>query len=135
MGLTWAAGWVVLWGIPILIAAGFGAFEGMTAGTFLGGALFVASCGFIAGSAFGTILSVFERRKRLEELSLKRSALMGGIVGGLGGLVIFGITLWIQLVIVTTLGVGFALGTVALAKRADRKLLEGEDDLLALEGE
>ena len=97
-GLTWAVGWAVLWGVPVLIAAGFGALEGLTAGMFLIGALFVAGCGFIAGSAFGMILSVFERKKRLEELSLKRIALMGGLVGGLGGsalVAIFGITLWI----------------------------------------
>ena len=139
-GLTWAVGWAVLWGATILIAAGFGAFEGLTAGMFLIGALFVAGCGFFAGSAFGMILSVFERRKRLEDLSLKRIALLGGLVGGVGGstlVAIFGVTLWIPIVILTVAGVGFASGTVALAKRAgDTKLIEGEDDPLpALEGE
>ena len=38
-GLTWAIGWAVLWGATILIAAGFGAFEGLTAVMFLIGAL------------------------------------------------------------------------------------------------
>ena len=136
-GITWALGWAVLWGGTVLIAAGFGAFEGLTAGMFLLGALFVAGCGFIAGSAFGMILSVFERRKRLEELSLKRIALMGGLVGGLGGsalVAIFGITLWIPIVILTVAGVGFASGTVALAKRSDTKLIEGEEEsVLSLE--
>ena len=147
-GLTWAVGWAVLWGVPVLIAAGFGAFEGLTAGMFLFGALFVAGCGFIAGSGFGMILSVFERKKKLEELSLKRIALFGGLVGGLGGLAlvaVFGITLWIPIVILTATGVGFASGTLALAKRSDTKLIEGEEesmpsleddvDRLVLEGE
>ena len=139
MGLTWAVGWAVLWGAPVLIAAGFGAFEGLTPRMFLVGALFVAGCGFISGGAFGMILSAFERKKKLGDLSLKRIALMGGLVGVLGGsalVAIFGITLWIPIVILTVTGVGFASGTVALAKRSDTKLIEGEEEsVVSLEGE
>ena len=130
-GLTWAVGWAVLWGATVLIVAGFGALEGLTAGMVLIGALFVAGCGFIAGSAFGMILSAFERKKKLEDLSLKRIALMGGLVGALGGsalVAIFGVTLWIPIVILTVAGVGFASGTVALAKRSDTNLIEGEEE-------
>ena len=137
-GLTWAVGWAALWGTPVLIAAGFGAFEGLTAGMFLFGALFVGGCGFLTGTAFGMILSAFERKKKLEGLSLKRIALMGGLVGALGGsalVAVFGVTLWIPIVILTVTGVGFASGTVALAKRSDTNLLEGDYDLPALEGE
>ena len=130
-GLTWAVGWAVLWGVPVLIAAGFGALEGLTAGMFLIGALFVAGCGFIAGSAFGMILSIFERKKGLADLSVKRIGLMGGIVGALGGLAlvaIFEIPLWIPVTILTVAGAGFSSGTVALAKRSDTTLIEGEKE-------
>jgi hypothetical protein len=138
-GLTWALGWAGLWSATTLIAAGLGAFEGMTAFQFTIGALYVAGCGFIAGSAFGMVLSAFERKKRLEDLSVKRIGLMGGIVGALGALALvatFGIPLWLPVTVLTVAGAGFSSGTVALAKRSDTKLIEGdEEDFLALEGD
>jgi hypothetical protein len=134
-GLTWAVGWAVLWGVPVFILSRFGVFEGFTMRVFLLADLAVAGGGFIAGSAFGVFLSIFERNKRLEDLSLKRIALLGGL-GALALVAIFGITLWLPIVVLTGLGVGFASGSVALAKRADTKLIEGDDESLpALEGE
>jgi len=126
-GLTWAVGWAVLWSVPVFILSRFGVFEGFYLEVFLRAALAVAGGGFIAGSAFGVLLSAFERRKKLEDLSLKRISLLGGI-GGLALAAIFGITLWAPILVLTVLGVGFASGTVALAKRADTKLIEGEEE-------
>ena len=127
-GLTWAVGWAgvtlalnVLTGIPFHFV-GQVALSGLVRG-------------FIAGGAFATILSIAERRHTLQDLSLRRVALWGGI----GGSVLFFMALPVlmrigvpmgtllgPLVINTVLGAGFASGSVALARRADTKLL-GDD--------
>ena len=54
------------------------------------------------------------------------AAITGPTVGGsfLGPFIVF-----------TLMGIGSATGTVLLAKRADRKLIEGDEPLPALEGE
>ena len=100
---------------------------------------FFAGFGFIMGGAFAGILSLTERHRRLQDLSLRRVALWGA----LGGLVFLGGAAlvfrppepmgWLILPILTA---GLGSGSVALAKRADRKLIEGEDDpVLSLEGD
>jgi hypothetical protein len=102
----------------------------------------VGTYGFLAGSTFGVILSVLERHKSLEEITFKRIALWGGL-GGLAVIallsVLYGtpvVTYLTPVILYTLLGVGSATGTVALAKRADTKLIEGDDEPLpALEGE
>jgi hypothetical protein len=101
--------------------------------------------GFVAGGAFATILSIAERRHTLQELSLKRV----GVWGGIGGMIIvlpaipymlsYGLPLsrvFLPLIINGLIGAGFASGSVALARKGDTKLLKGDDDeLLRLEGE
>jgi hypothetical protein len=94
---------------------------------------------FIAGSVFAVILSVVERHHRLEDLSLRRVALWGGlstlVVFGSYGL-FFGHVNWGMTVPLILSAGGFSAGTVAIAKRAERKLLEGEEEsVLSLEGE
>jgi hypothetical protein len=92
--------------------------------------------GFAAGGAFAVVLSIAERRHTLADLSLRRVALWGGIGGGslvlatvlilsLAGIPMTGELFAIGLTVL--LGVGFGTGTVALAKRADTKLIEGDD--------
>jgi hypothetical protein len=126
-GLTWAVGWA---GVSVLLSL-----LGGTPFGFLGlVALSGAVRGFIAGGAFAVILSVAERKHTLEDLSLRRVALWGGIGGGflfiavlpfllpaavpLGGMV--GPTL-----ISVLLGAGFASGSVALARKEERRLIAG----------
>jgi hypothetical protein len=133
-GLTWAIGWAVLWGAVLLIMAGFDLLEGWDLRYTVRAIPGVAGVGFAAGSGFGVVLSVFERDKKLENLSFKRVALWGGI-GGLALAAVFGLQYLPQTVVLTLLGVGSATGSVALAKRADRKLMEGDEPLPALEGE
>ena len=87
------------------------------------------------------VLSVLERHKSLEEITFKRIALWGGI-GGLAVIALLSVLYGVPVIrylapviLYTLLGVGSATGTVALAKRADRSLIEGGEELPALEGE
>jgi hypothetical protein len=123
-GLTWALGWA---GFSAVVGAIFGAFS-IPRLALVGGAM-----GFIAGGAFGLILSITERRRRLEDLSLRRIALWGGLggvlvagsfnlFGGSGGLI------WDFVATMAFLGAASSAGTVAVVRRGDPKLIEGEDD-------
>ena len=137
-GLTWAVGWAgvtvalnLLGGVPLQYL-GLIAVSGLVRG-------------FIAGGAFAVILSIAERRHTLEDLSLRRVALWGGIGGSLLLLssmpimVSMGVPVFSMLGGVVTsalVGAGFASGSVALARRADAKLIEGGDDTaFLLDGE
>ena len=95
--------------------------------------------------AFAVALTIAERRHTLEDLLPWRVALWGGI----GGVLVFlptlpmvfsyGVPLFAilgSLAVDGLMGAGFATGSVVLAKRADTKLIEGEDETMpALEGE
>jgi hypothetical protein len=132
-GLIWAVGWAALWGAVLLIMSGFDLLEGWDFWYTVRAMLGVAGVGFAAGSGFGVILSLLERHKKLEDLSFRRIALWGGI-GGLALAAAFGLQHLPQTIVLTLLGIGSATGSVALAKRADRKLIEGqEESVLSLE--
>jgi hypothetical protein len=132
---TWAAGWGALFGA---LWAGFGAplavvAQGVMAGGFLG------AC---AGASFATILSIAERQRTLQQLSLKRVALWGGLGGvalllALSPLRIIGLlsigaplrvifSLLVPMGISGILGTVFATGSVVIARRDDRKQIEAE---------
>ena len=131
-GLTWAIGW------PI-VNLGFGLLIGLPP-HFLGPiAISSLFSGFLAGATFAVILSVLERRHTLEDLSLKRTALWGGIGGTLLRAAVlpfvqpFGLpvsSLLLPFVVDGLTGAGFASGSVALARRGDGRLIEGEEELL-----
>ena len=135
-GLTWAIGWPVLFSLIMLgeIVIGRAHPSTWVLKEQLVGFVFISAIGFIAGSVFGVLLSILERHKKLEDLSLWRIALWG-TVGGLALRALLGPTFyWWEFF--TVVAVGSATGTVALAKRAERKLLEGEEESpLILEGE
>jgi multisubunit Na+/H+ antiporter MnhB subunit len=124
MGLTWG---LALAGVGTLVGLIFG-------GTFVPGlALTGGFLGFIVGSAFAVILSVAERRQSLGDLSLSRMALWGGIGGALvaGATNLFagsGGLIWEFVASVAVFGALASTGTVALARRADTQLIEGEDE-------
>jgi len=130
-GLTWAVGW-----------AGFFAVVGAILETNVPRAVFIGGfMGLIVGGAFSVILSITERRHRLEDLSLWRVALWGG----LGGILVTGSfnllagsegLIWPLVATMAFFGAASSAGTVAIARRPDTKLLEGEDDSVpSLEGE
>ena len=128
-GLTWAFGWAgvtlalnLVGGIPL---------------QFIGQIVLSGVVrGFIAGAGFAVILSIAERRHTLEDLSIRRVALWGGIGGSLvfvsviPFLIPLGVPLGsilMPLVINALTGAGFASGSVALARKADGALSRGED--------
>jgi hypothetical protein len=90
------------------------------------------------------VLSIAERKHNLEELSLPRVALWGGIGGmiivvpamfllssmgmGIGGTIL-------PLAVNGLTGAGFASGSVALARRADANLIETDDSRPFLKGD
>ena len=123
-GVSWALAWA---GIFAGIGAVFGAHS------VLMFALSQGFVGFIAGSAFGVILSIVERHKQLGELSLGRVALWGGLGGVLvaGALNLFGGggIVWPFMAIIAVSGAGCSAGTVAIAKKAgtDRLIEAGHE--------
>ena len=139
-GLTWAVGWVGLFGAYLLgrliIGAGLEGYELFL--PLLEEVFVVGTIGFLAGSTFGAVLGVLERHKSLEEITFRRVALWGGLgglaVGALLAVTVGGPT---GVIFYSALGVGSATGTVALAKRAnDTKLIEEDNEPMpALGGE
>ena len=94
----------------------------------------VGASGFLAGSTFGAVPGVLERHKSLEDLTFRRVALYGGL-GGLAVVAALSILLGkpvfsylTPVIFYTVLGVSSATGTVALAKRADTKLIKAEEE-------
>jgi len=71
-GVIWALGWAGIFGV---LGAILGAYS-VPRLAFIGGFM-----GFIAGSAFGVILSITEHGHRLKDLRLWRMALWGGLGG------------------------------------------------------
>lgn len=102
--------------------------------------------GFVSGGTFAGILSLAEGRRTLDELSLKRVALWGG-VGGIALFLVFiprligaGLPLGMAIsallgpmAITGLLGAGSAAGSVALARRGDEKMIDGEDGVPLLD--
>jgi len=135
-GLIWAAGWAGLYVVTSLVKVGFGVrIPGDLLPLLVEGALHAGGDGFLGGSAFGVILSFLERHKRLEDLSVRRIALWGGL-GGLAIAVILGPAYLSPLIFYVLMGVGSAATTVGLARRgSEPELIEGDEPLPALEGE
>ncbi|MFG1691336.1 hypothetical protein ACGF5M_04200 [Gemmatimonadota bacterium] len=122
-GVTWAVGWAGVSAVAALLV-------GDLASLFEIAALFGIT-GFIAGCSSATVLSIQEHHKQLEDLSLLRTALWGGFGGMLAAGAFIFLTdpsLWPFVAILSLLGAGSSAGTVALARRADTKLIEGDDE-------
>jgi hypothetical protein len=90
--------------------------------------------GFIFGSVFAVVLSIVERRRRLEDLSIPRIGLWGAFTALLivGGMQFFSVgTLYWEPVLILSLYSGaLSSGSLALARRAEPKLIESEHDPL-----
>ncbi len=140
-GLTWAFGWGA---VATVLKLGAATFLGATLGSLMAVIVSGTTLGFVAGTSFGVILSITERRRTLDQLSLKRVAVWGAL-GGMGlslllaprllgaglPLCVVVTSYLIPLGITGPLGAGFASGSVALARRSGPDLLdEGEDSPL-----
>ena len=142
--ITWAVGWgAVLAGLHLF---GLSPILGLGDSAFFGSII-----GFMAGGSFAVMLTVGEGRRRLDQLSLGRVGLWGAI-GGIAvvywahgpipwsaffqfpGAFVYGTLLTFGPPCL--LGAGFAAGSVAIARQADKKLIEGQrESLQSLEGE
>ena len=130
-GLTWAVGFVAL-------GMGYAVLHGNPIRSPLSGDDVAA--GFILGSTFAVILIFAERHRRLEDLSLPRIGLWGALAALLltGGLelAVPGAMDWETVLFLSVFSGGLSSGSLALARRAEPKLLEGDDEPLpAIEGE
>lgn len=115
IGVTWGVLWA-LFGVALVM--GLRAFAPASAGE---GALVVGRvlgfAGFVSGVAFGTLLTVAERRRNLQSLALWRAGLWGAI----GAAVIPLLTAADDKMVILTcpLGLLFATSSVLIARRAE----------------
>jgi predicted membrane-bound spermidine synthase len=127
MGLSWAVGWAMVMFIigsiirvvdPDSIDAGEEPWR--MAGV-------IAFVGFLSGTAFAAIFASAERRRKIRELSVLRSA----VWGALGGAVLPLLTSMNESVLANTMPLGalFAAGTVAIARRAALRETESGEQL------
>ena len=135
VGLTWAVAWGFVG--PLLVGLLIGVLMGGNpfAVNLLGTALSFAWLGFIGGVAFSVVLGLAEGRRTFDEMSLPRFAGWGALVAPLAyvttvALLGFGWRFPLGMLAVTALlGAGSAAGSLALARMADRKLLEAGADV------
>jgi hypothetical protein len=126
MGLTWGAAW---FGAGFLLARVPGFYSDVPF------ALLFAPLGFATGIMFSGILVVIEGRHRHDRMSLGRFAGWGAVSGlllsgilvvgaALGGEALGGEVLVLGLVLATA-GAACAAGSLAMARRAERRELPG----------
>jgi hypothetical protein len=126
MGLTWGAAW---FGAGILLARVPGFYSDLPF------ALLFAPLGFVTGIIFSGILVVVERRRRFDRVSLSRFAGWGAASGLLlSGIfvvaaVLRGASLWGEFLVfgppLAMASAVCAAGSLAMAKRAERRELRG----------
>jgi len=128
MGLTWAVGWAVVGG---------GVMEGLVDphGKILDmWPQTLAIPGFLSGAVFSMLLWVAGGRRRFDELSLSRFGAWGAVAGLLLGVFAVGtgaasgvLPLWLRAAAiigpVTLLSAASAVGSLALARMAERRRL------------
>lgn len=116
VGITWALLWVVVgagigtiiwWVRPDNIGPGEGPARALP---------ILALIGLLSGLGFSALLSIAERRRALQELSVARVALWG-LAGSAGVPLLMGVDASMGL-LTGSLGATFAAGSVALARRA-----------------
>ena len=116
MGITWAVGWAM---VMFIIGTIIGVVDpdsidpGEEPWRMAG---IVAFVGFLSGTAFAAIFASAERRRKIRELSVLRSAFWGA----LGGAVLPLLTSMNDSTLFNTMPLGaiFAASTVAIARRA-----------------
>jgi hypothetical protein len=129
MGLTWAVVWGTAAVLMGLLVDPDGSMDEMWVA--IG-----AYPGFLGGVVFSAVLAVAARRRRLDELSLARGAAWGAAAGLLVGSIPFVLgdpltdrPLWLVGAVVigsiTLLSAASAAGSLALARKAERRELAG----------
>ena len=119
--LTWAVGWTGVGALLSFVVPGWPLMAAVTVG-FLG---------LYTGATFAVMLSITQRRRTLDQLSLPKMAAIGATVAGvvlaymLGSGTPAGIW-WSYMAVGAVLGAGSAAGHVAVAKRAAQAELAGE---------
>lgn len=119
IGLTWAAAWFAA-GMLLLLVVGVGAAD-------VPFPLFFGLLGFLAGATFSGFLGILARRRRFDQLSLPRFAGAGAV----GGLLLAGIVVLaagpadflVMALVFATAGAISAAGTLALARKAEKREL------------
>ena len=130
IGLTWAAAWFAA-GMILLAIVGLDAAD-------VPFPLFFGFLGFLAGATFSVILGLVAGRRRFDELSLPKFAGWGAL-GGLLLSVIVALAagpsgeLLVVGPVFALAGAISATGTLALARRAERRELLGAGQADALE--
>lgn len=131
MGLTWGVAWAAIFYVIISIVAVVDP-PSIDAGeqpAFL--AAFGGAFGFISGAVFGLLLSLAEGRRKLLDITPARAAIWGAL-GAATLPVISG--RFDQVMFFSPIGAAIAAGTVAIARRAERRAaLPGAEPLLAVE--
>jgi hypothetical protein len=131
LGLTWGVAWGAIGTLLALLIRQLDSVSFYPDSPFVVGAL-IGLVGFICGVGFGSVLSFAERRRTLAELSLWRAALWGLIGSAAFPLLT---TMENSLLLITVpLGITFATGTVALARRAELRLGRGAREPGRLDG-
>lgn len=125
VGVTWALAWGILGGgIMEAIVDPHGRIADIWPAV-------LGIPGFFGGIVFSVVLSIAERRRRFEELSLIRFGALGAVAGALLGIpamAVFGNSAAI-LIPLTLLGTMSASGSLAIARRgASRERLVAGDD-------
>ena len=134
MGLTWAFGWSPVGALVggLLYALVPGPPIGVGTVVLLNAAVF-GVLGFVGGATFAGLLSLAEGRRDFDELVLPRFAGLGAVGGVLLGTLAVVSGLWGgsfdlvgagMIAASTLLGGASAAGSLAIARRADRELLE-----------
>jgi len=131
IGLTWAAAWFAA-GMLLLLVVGPDAAD-------VPFPLFFGLLGFLTGAMFSLVLGIMARRRRFDQMSLPRFAGWGAV----GGLSLSSMLIWTAgpdadfLVVgpvFTFAGAISAAGTLALARRAEKRL-SGHRDVESIEAE
>jgi hypothetical protein len=125
--LTWALGWAPLGALFVALTVD----RTPLARYVVFGAINGAIQGFLVGGSFAVVLSVVERHRQLEDLSLGRVAAWGALGGLLLGIpfsLLFGVPLFSADAMLTyVLGATSAAGTVAIARKGGEKAqIEGK---------
>ncbi|AHG88139.1 hypothetical protein J421_0602 [Gemmatirosa kalamazoonensis] len=130
IGLTWAAAWFAA-GMILLAIVGLDAAD-------VPFPLFFGFLGFLAGATFSVILGLVAGRRRFDELSLPKFAGWGALGGLLLSVIVAlaagpGGELLVVGPVFALAGAISATGTLALARRAERRELLGTGQADALE--
>ena len=119
IGLTWAVGWGLVGGILTAALWAFRPQDFDTGENVMMGAALFAMAGFLCGSAFSLLFALAERRRAVNDLSVLRAAVWGGI--GAAALPILTTMNDSMAILFAPLGAAFAAGAVALAKHGARR--------------